>query len=120
MQAKLSDINKKVSDKYSLDYDLLQSISNTVFKEVANKIRRPKNLIVYLKYIGKMYGRKKKAEDGVLKMKAILNSSPEKINYSKESVKENLDILTFILDRYKEFLNDRNQHKNDSINNTNN
>jgi|688.fasta_scaffold477975_3 hypothetical protein len=118
MQLKLVDIIDKVSEKYSLDKEVLQSISNSIFQETANKIKHPESLIIYLKGLGKIYARKKKTEEGIKKIDYLLtNPRP---NLSIENLERNKESMIFLLSKYEEFIKDKNQHKNDSNNNTNN
>lgn len=118
MQNKLSDINKKVALKHELDEELLNSISNTVFKEFSYKLNNPKNLIIYIKGLGKFYARKKKTEDGVRKTKYVLDNPKGFINI--DTLNHNLNSMEFLLNTYEEFLEYKNQFKNANNNNSDN
>lgn len=118
MQNKLSDINKKVAEKYDLDEELLNSISSTVFKELSYKLNNPNNLIVYIKGLGKFYSRKKKAEDTINKIKYVLEHPKGFLNLDK--MKSNLKSLEFLMDKYKEFYKHKQEFTNANNDNTNN
>lgn len=118
MQLKLTDIIEKTSKKHDLDRELLQSISNSVFQSTANSLKNPSNLIVYIKGLGKMYARKKKTEEGIKKIDYLLANPRPNINL--DNLARNRKAMTFLLEKYKDFIIDKNQYKNDSDNNTNN
>jgi len=117
MQLKLNDIVEKVAQKHNLDKDVLQSISNSVFQVTAEKIKSPKNLIIYIKGLGKIYARRKKTLDGIKKIDYLLENP--RSNITIENLIRNRESMTYLLDKYLEFVNDKKQHKNDN-NNTNN
>lgn len=118
MQLKLTDIVNKVAEKHSLDKEVLQSISNSVFQVTAEKIKHPKNLIIYIKGLGKMYARRKKTIDGIKKIDYLLDNP--RPNLTIENLIRNRQSMNFLLDKYLEFEKDKKQVKNDSNNNTNN
>lgn len=119
MQLKQSDVVNKVALKHDLDSELLQSISNSVFKDVAYKLKNPTNLIIYIKGLGKIYARRKKAKDGILKINHILNSPKPYLNV--ESYTKYKESLMFLLDKYEDFDKLKNKfktNKNDNNNDT--
>jgi len=119
MQATLNQIVNKVSKEEDLDEMVLQSISNTVFQTISENIKKPKNLILYVKGLGKIYARKKKTADHlVLYRKAILNPKPSQSAFLSEYIKS----MEFILEEYKRYDEFKTNFKNNAINynNTNN
>lgn len=118
MQKNIKDIVEQVSLKEDLDKEVLQSIANSVFLELNNKIKRPTSLIIYIKDIGKLYARKKKSIDGLAKIEEFLKM-PKPI-FPTDALIERKSSLEFLLKEYDQFLIDKNQHKNASNNNSDN
>lgn len=117
MQLKQSDIVNKVALEKGLDVELLQSISDSVFQEIARKIKKPDNLIIYVKGLGKIYARKKKTLDGIEKMNNSLKSP--KTYSNEERTIEYRTSLEFLINTYEEFTKEKNQYRNANNNNTN-
>lgn len=117
MQNKLSDINKKVAEKHGLDEELLNSISTSVFREFSYKLNNPTNLIVYIKGLGKFYARKKKTEDGIRRTQYVIDN-PKGFN-NPDTLKHNLQSMKFLVSKYEEFYQHRNQFRDVNNNNTN-
>lgn len=113
MQATLNQIVKKVSESEGLDEVVLQSISNSVFQTVSENIKKPSNLILYVKGLGKVYARKKKTLDHIaLYKKAILTPKPSQSAFLGEYIKS----MEFILDEYKRYDEFKTNFKNNAIN----
>ena len=56
-------ICQKVADDLNIDYDLIKSINDTVFKELSQVVRSPESLIVSLQPLGNFYYRDKKTSE---------------------------------------------------------
>lgn len=56
-------ICQKVADDLKIDYDLIKSINDIVFKELSQVVRNPKSLIVSLQPLGNFYYRDKKTSE---------------------------------------------------------
>lgn len=113
MQATLNQIVSKVSKEEGLDEMVLQSISNSVFQTVSENIKKPKNLILYIKGLGKIYARKKKTADHVvLYKKAILTPKPSQSAFLGEYIKS----MEFILEEYQRYDKIKTNFKNNATN----
>lgn len=118
MQLKLKDIVNNVSKKNNLDKDVLQSISNIVFQDIAFKIKHPTNLIVYVDGLGKIYARNKKTKNDIGKIDYLLEHP--RPNITEANLIRNKEYMLFLLNRYEDFKKHKNQYKNDNNDNPNN
>ena len=88
-------ICQKVADDLKVEYDLIKSINDIVFKEVSKITRTPDTLIVSLQPLGNFYYRDKKTSE---KLRSVTHFN----NPDSEEYKTHLTNITEMYKLYKE------------------
>lgn len=89
-------ICQKLSDEINVEYDLIKSINDVVFKELYQAIRKPKSLILSVKPLGSFYYRDKKT---LTKLVNAKQNDPDNDEFNQS--------LADILEMYKVYREDK-------------
>ena len=89
-------ICQKLSDDINVEYDLIKSINDVVFKELYQAIRKPKSLILSVQPLGSFYYRDKKTVTKLLKAN---HDDPDNEEFNQS--------LADILEMYKVYREDK-------------
>lgn len=89
-------ICQKVSDELNIEYDLIKSINDIVFKELYQAIRKPKSLILSVQPLGSFYYRDKKT---LTKLVNAKQNDPDNDEFNQS--------LANILEMYKVYREDK-------------
>ena len=89
-------ICQKLSDEINVEYDLIKSINDVVFKELYQAIRKPKSLILSVKPLGSFYYRDKKT---LTKLVNAKQNDPDNDEFNQS--------LADILEMYKLYREDK-------------
>lgn len=106
MQADIKTIAKKLSKEKGIDYDLLKAVGDTVFKYTGEVLKKPPNLIINLKGIGKWYLRKQQMERKIEYLEDYYKYStgvlPEPLGkyWENKELKEKLESLLPVYENY--------------------
>lgn len=93
------------ASKNNVEYDLLKSINDTVFKEIVDWSRNPTSLRLELKKFGTWYFKKAKTKD---KIKHLENTL--KLDFKRddeEKVLSRINNYNFIISEYEKYSKDR-------------
>lgn len=94
-------ICQKVADDLNVEYDLIKSINDVIFKEVSKAVREPDSLIVGLQPLGNFYYRDKKTLEKL--RNNLYFNHPDKEQYTKH--------LSHIMDMYEVYKKDKLEFK---------
>lgn len=100
MKLEAFNICKQLSERENLDYDMIKSINDSIFKSLNVTLRKSPNLIASVDDLGIFYYRKKKTLDKLRFLKE------DEIGY--EEFKESLER---IVEHYKQFDKDKLEFK---------
>lgn len=87
---------QKLSDELNVEYDLIKSINDIIFKELSQVIRKPESLILSVQPLGNFYYRDKKT---LVKLVKAKDNDPDNEEFNKS--------LVDVLDMYIEYREDK-------------
>lgn len=94
-----------LSNREKIEYDLLKSINDTVFKEIVDWTRNPTSLRIDLSKFGVWYFKKSKTELKKDMFLRVLRAGTNKLN--EENILKRLKNIDFILSEYKKYNEDK-------------
>ena len=89
-------ICQKVAEDLNVEYDLIKSVNDVIFKELSQVIRKPKSLILSAQPLGNFYYRDKKT---VVKLVKAKDNDPDNEEFNQS--------LADILEMYKVYREDK-------------
>ena len=89
----------------NIEYDLLKSVNDIVFKEIVEWTRKPSSLRIELSKFGVWYFKKAKSEDKRCVLSDLLLN--DEIREGKENVINRLKNLDFISSEYEKYSRDK-------------